>query len=264
MPHTPRQYLRALLLKLGIGNEAAFRLNLNEVRADDIFLCSYPKSGNTWLRFLIAHLISSRTNIHPKNIDEFVPDVYMASEIANKLKSPRILKTHHALYSSYPKTIYIVRDVRDVLLSYFHYQKSLGAYDGSLSQFIAAADTLHPFGSWSEHVKSALEFQQLHPQRILILRYEDLQQNPESELHKLVAFAGIKPVRSITDAVEFSAFGRLRKLEDEHGSAFSEKSGANFFRSGKTGEGRAEFSAEENALLLKQHGELLRQLGYSM
>jgi estrone sulfotransferase len=264
VPHTPRQYLRALLLKFGIGSEAAFLLNLNEVRADDIFLCSYPKSGNTWLRFLIAHLISPRTDIHPKNIDTLVPDVYMAAEIANKLKSPRILKTHHALFNSYPKTIYVVRDVRDVLLSYYHYQTSLGKFTGSLSEFVLAADTLHPFGSWSDHVKSALEFQQKYPQRILILRYEDLQLQPETELKKLIAFAGIKPVRSISEAIEQSAFGRLRQLEAEYGSAFSDKSGTHFFRSGKTGEGRAAFSETENALFLKQHSELLRQLGYTV
>lgn len=264
VPHTPRQYFRALLLKFGIGNKAAFHLNLDEIRADDVFLCSYPKSGNTWLRFLIAHLISSRINIHPKNIDELVPDVYMAAEIANKLKSPRILKTHHALFDSYPKTIYVVRDVRDVLLSYYHYQTSLGKFSGSLSEFIRIADTLHPFGSWGEHVQSALEFQQKYPQRILILRYEDLQQQPETELQKILAFTGIKTVRNSTEAIELSAFGRLRKLEDEHGSAFSEKSGTHFFRSGKTGEGRATFSAEENDLLFKQYGKFLQQLGYAL
>jgi hypothetical protein len=157
-----------------------------------------------------------------------------------------------------------VRDVRDVLLSYYHYQTSLGKFSGSLSEFIRIADTLHPFGSWSEHVKSALEFQQKYPQRILVLRYEDLQQQPEIELQKILAFTGINPARNSAEAIELSAFGRLRKLEDEHGSAFSEKSGTHFFRSGKTGEGRATFSAEENDLLFKQYGKFLQQLGYSL
>lgn len=263
MPHTPRQYVRALLLKLGIGNAAAFHLNLDAIRESDVFLCSYPKSGNTWLRFLIAQLMSTRNDIHPHTIDELVPDVYMANEKANALTTPRMLKTHHALFKSYPKTIYIVRDVRDVMLSYYHYQKALGVFKGSLSEFIVVADQLHPFGTWAAHVQAALAFQQQYPKRIMIIRYEDLQQNPEEELKKLIVFSGIQPVRSIQEAIELSTFNRLRKLEREHGSAFQEKSGEQFFRSGKSGEAKQVLTAAENEALYQQHEQLLTALGYT-
>jgi estrone sulfotransferase len=263
MPHTPRQYLRALLLKFGIGSEAAFRMNLDEIRGDDVFLCSYPKSGNTWLRFILAHLLSSRTDITPRNVDELVPDVYAANEKANALASPRILKTHHALLHEFPKTIYVVRDVRDVMLSYYHYQKALGVFDGSFGEFIDVADTLHPFGSWSTHVEKAIAFAAQHPQRVLLLRYEDLQQNPEAEIEKLIAFLGLPVKHSIKEAIMLSSFDRLQTLEAEHGSSFSDKSGKQFFRSGKTGEGKTQLSADDNARLLALHGKAMQLLHYS-
>ncbi|MCU0434197.1 MAG: sulfotransferase domain-containing protein [Bacteroidia bacterium] len=262
MPHTPRQYLRALLLKLGIGSEASYRLNLHEIRSNDIFLCSYPKSGNTWLRFILAYLISNRIDITPRNIDEIVPDVYMAVDKANALPSPRILKTHHALLGDYPKTIYIVRDVRDVMLSYYHYQIALGAFKGSFTSFIDAADTLHPFGTWSEHVARALEFAQKHPERILLLRYEDLIEQPETEVKKLAAFIGSKLSHSITEAISLSEFGRLKELEAQHGSSFSDKSGKQFFRSGKSGQALSELSSNDNQLLLTRHHEMMKALRY--
>lgn len=263
MPHTPRQYLRALLLKFGVGSEAAFRLNLDEIRGDDIFLCSYPKSGNTWLRFILAHLLSVRTDITPRNVDELVPDVYAANDKANALASPRILKTHHALLHEFPKTIYVVRDVRDAMLSYYHYQQALGAFKGNFSEFLDVADTLHPFGNWSAHVEKALAFSNQYPKRILLLRYEDLQLNPETEIEKLIAFLGISPKRSAKEAIALSAFGRLQTLEAEHGSSFGDKSGKPFFRSGKTGEGKAQLSAADNARLLAQHAKALQLLHYS-
>jgi estrone sulfotransferase len=263
MPHTPRQYLRALLLKFGIGSEAAFRLNLNEIRSDDVFLCSYPKSGNTWLRFILAHLYSTRSDITPRNVDELVPDVYMANEKANAAASPRLLKTHHPLFADYPKAIYVLRDVRDVMLSYYHYQKALGVYNGSFGEFIDVADTLHPFGSWSAHVEKAIAFEAAHPERLLLLRYEDLQQNPEAEIQKLVAFLNIPTQRSIAEAVVLSSFERLSTLEATHGSTFSDKSGKPFFRSGKTGEGKTQLSAEDHARLFARHTKAMQLLHYS-
>lgn len=262
VPHTPRQYIRALLLQFGIGDEAAYKLALRELRPTDTFLCSYPKSGNTWLRFLLAHLLSARTDITLRNVDAVVPDLYMARQTADQLASPRFLKTHDAWFDYYPKTIYVVRDVRDVLLSYYHYQVGLGAFSGSLSEFIGAADTLHPFGTWHDHVSAALRFRAAHPDRLLLLRYEDLQQTPEQELEKVIAFTGLVPARSIAEAVALSEFGRLRKLEEKHGSAFSDKSGGHFFRSGRSGEGREQLSATDQQHLAAANRDLLRQLGY--
>ena len=61
--------------------------------ADDIFITSYPKSGNTWLRFLLANLLKR----HEEEIDfhtvhNYVPEVGKQADIIKTLKRPRIFK----------------------------------------------------------------------------------------------------------------------------------------------------------------------------
>src|SRR6202161_3525192 len=44
------------------------------VYPDDRFLVSYPRSGNTWTRFLIANLVYPQRNVSFLNIEELIPD----------------------------------------------------------------------------------------------------------------------------------------------------------------------------------------------
>src|SRR6266511_1501639 len=62
--------------------------------SDDIMLVSYPRSGNTWLRFLIGNLIS-REPVRFANIERIIPDIYHHSDRElRKLPRPRFLKSH--------------------------------------------------------------------------------------------------------------------------------------------------------------------------
>lgn len=111
-----------LLLKTLLGRGGASKWM--EVRDDDIFLVSYPKSGNTWLRFLVAnYFVGDQLTVDLRNIEIIVPDIYVHNiYYFEKLKGPRIIKSHELFDPRYGKTIYIVRDPRDVALSYWHFQ----------------------------------------------------------------------------------------------------------------------------------------------
>ena len=115
-----------------------------------IWLASYPKSGNTWLRFfIISLLIGKKTNLnlshlkaiinypHSTHFDDLVSDLLDFTEIAknwitsqkkiNSDKNLRFFKTHNMLgkFKGFPFTnsentlgaIYIVRDPRNVITS---------------------------------------------------------------------------------------------------------------------------------------------------
>ena len=59
---------------------------------DDIFITSYPKSGNTWLRFLIGYLVHGNTFTGFNNIEEKIPDIYVNKEYHPlKVNRPLIL-----------------------------------------------------------------------------------------------------------------------------------------------------------------------------
>ena len=115
-----------------------------------IWLASYPKSGNTWLRFfIISLLVGKQTNLnlshlraimnypHSTHFNDLVSNLFNLDEISknwitsqkkiNSDKKLRFFKTHNMLgkYKGYPftdaqntlGTIYIVRDPRNVITS---------------------------------------------------------------------------------------------------------------------------------------------------
>lgn len=230
-----RQYLRWLPAKLGLINYGAFLLQLNEILGDDTFIVSYPKSGNTWIRFVLAYMITgSKNKLNFQEVEKIVPDVYVSKDLIDEMSSTRFIKTHDALLTYFPKSIYIVRDYRDVLVSFYHYKIALEEFEGDFSAFIRSKEITEPFGSWKEHVLKALEFSQENPNRILFLRYEDMKNNFEHTLQQVSSFTGLK-IFEPGIIKELTVFENLQQNEIENGSEFLNRSGRNFFREGKSG-----------------------------
>jgi hypothetical protein len=108
------------------------------------------------LRFLAANLLYPSKSIDFLNIETLVPDIHK-NEIRTLLSQPRprILKSHSPLDVRYGKVVYIVRDPRDVVVSYYHYKikKNSIAEDYSIVDFTRDFVTgeLDEFGPWSWH-----------------------------------------------------------------------------------------------------------------
>lgn len=263
MPRTLKQYWRWGLVQVGLFDKGAFRLAIDRIYPDDTFIVSFPKSGNTWVRFLLANLLRHDETITFRNIDTIVPDIYTSAKIVNALPRPRYIKTHHTWFDSFPKSIYIVRDYRDVLVSYYNYHSALGNFSGTFSDYLAQVDRLHPFGTWQQHVTAALRFREQHPTRLLLLRYEDLLSDTVNELKKIVSFCGLaenQPLEAIADRCRFD---NLRRNEQQHGSLYMDKSGKPFFREGKQGAWSTVFSTADLAKI-EATMPLLKELGYSI
>jgi hypothetical protein len=264
MPKTLKQYYRRILVSLGLFDEGAFRLVIDRVFPDDTFIVSYPKSGNTWMRFLLANILAPEKAISFRNIDEIVPDVYMAREKVNSLRRPRFIKAHDPWFGYYPKTIYLVRDYRDVLVSYYHYQRGLNAFSGTISEFAEKIDTLHPFGSWADHTEKALAHSKAQPGKLLFVRYEDLLEDTEAELERVLAFTRLKSSQPLSQIIENCRFAQLRENESKHGSEFMDRTSKHFFRKGQQGDWKnflrpGDFEKIPQA---KKIADLLQQLGY--
>ena len=186
---------------------------------DDVYLVSYPRSGNTWLRFLVGNLICPDEPVTFLNIEQRVPSIYVNSDSSLRMLSrPRILKSHEAFFSKYRNVVYLVRDPRDVAVSYYHYLVKYKALSEGYP-IVRFIDQLideqfdDGFGTWSDHVLSWLAMQQSRD-RFLLLRYEDILRDPARELTKLAGFLNVDATpERVQKAVELASADSMRRLE---------------------------------------------------
>ena len=185
---------------------------------DDTFVVSYPRSGNTWTRFLIANMVWSKEIVTFTNIEGKIPDV--CKNTKNQLRRiprPRILKSHEYFDPRYAKVVYVVRDPRDVVVSYYHFHRKKRVIEDGypmhvyVSRFITG--NLDEYASWKDNVASWLATRN-GTSNFLLLRYEDLLKDPGGELLRVAAFLGVSRTNAeIGRAVELSSADRMRKLE---------------------------------------------------
>lgn len=190
------------------------------VYPDDTFVVSYPRSGNTWTRFLIGNLVHPDTDVTFTNIETLIPDTSSQSNRALKrTPRPRIIKTHEYFDHRYPKTIYIVRDPRDVALSYYDFQRKYRQIEDGypLKQYVD--DFVHgrlisrDWGTWAENVASWISTR-ANQHGFLLLRYEDMMHDTVKELARVADFLGIEPTPDrLRQAIERSSADRMRALE---------------------------------------------------
>jgi hypothetical protein len=238
---------------------------------DDLFIVSYPKSGNTWIRFLIGNILYRDEPVDFSNVETKVPDIYAHSNaILMNAPRPRALKSHEYFDPRYKKVIYVVRDPRDVVLSYFHFAIKRGEVpeDYPISQFVwrFINGKLDRFGSWYENVASWL-YTRGGEDSFLMIRYEDILDDARRELRKIAEFTGAETDNDCLDrAIRLSSKDNMRRLEKKQShlwvSTRQTKSDKPFVREGKSGGWRSDLPESCARQIEDQWGGLLRELGY--
>ena len=186
-----------------------------------VFLVSYPKSGNTWLRFIVANLMS-KEGVTFDNIDDIVPDAGRVSVRGiSELSHPKVVKSHSVFDSAFGKVIYIVRDPRDVFISEFHYHKKYGRLSAAdelgdfLERFLTGELTPVKYGNWQTHVASWSAMRD-SPNMVWI-RYEDLYNDDAAMTVMRVAdlIGKSATLDDVQSALHLSSSDRMRKLETD-------------------------------------------------
>ena len=192
-----------------------------------IFLVTYPRSGTTWISCVAAELLFQ---ISPKNLTEinsFVPDVHdLPEKSAVPVASQYLVKSHFPLlinpvhgfppYGDYRRVIYLIRDPRDVMLSYHRYVRCVSNYPGNLKEFAMdwIAGRIWPC-SWQEHVNSWLTPRlTTAPFELTILRYEDFVADPIGQTGVLAKVLGLDVERArIKEIVADTSPNSMRERE---------------------------------------------------
>lgn len=241
------------------------------IRNDDFIIASFPKTGSTFTRFVFANMISilnmDGETVDFNNLNDIMPDL-----IDNDLHEawpykhvPRILKTHSAYRSSFGKArghIYVVRDPRDTMISYYQYQKKRKSvsYDKTISDFIR--NPYFGIRVFNRHLESWLK------EEPFIFRYEELMGDAEQGFVDFTEKFGLDiPKEVISRSIELSRPERVRKLEEERGrpdlgTKFPKDHV--FVRSAKVGQWKNVLSPEDLDYIRVHSSPLFSQLGYQL
>ncbi|XP_076329686.1 sulfotransferase 1C4-like [Tachypleus tridentatus] len=167
-------------------------------KPDDVFICTYPKSGTTWMQQIVL-LILNKGERH-ENYMDFVKRTpfleAMGSESIMDMPARGPIKTHlpfHLIpYSSEAKYIYIIRNPKDCCVSFYHHTKMIPMYrfqKGSFETFFELfikGET--DFGDYFDHLLS------WYPHRsnpnVLFLTYEWMKEHHREAVLKVADFIG--------------------------------------------------------------------------
>lgn len=257
-----------------------------------LWLASYPKSGNTWLRALLYNIVHGRLT-RSDELQKRIPDAHKLKSLPFAADSEQALpiKTHW-LPSRIPFAhrtagfIYVARNPWDVVASNFDYRLlcGMGALDlvheraRYVDEFIAHRGDPRwrrlGMGGWGEHVRAWRALAAKVPN--LWFRYEDLLDDPERELARLCRFLGLTLDRdAIRAAVAGASFANMRSLEErelragrpglfaQQGFRKGQQSGRRFVNRGRADWGRDRLSPDQIARLAETFAAELELLGYT-
>ena len=234
---------------------------------NDVLIASYPRSGSTWFCFMLFEALTGQeADFHA--VDRDVPYV------GKQLKSPallpeggRVVRTHERHSGGHKKAIYLARDVRDVVVSEYFYERFKNRWSGSFEDFVGrfVSGGVNPFGSWAAHVNSWMNAPSENQFELTTIRYEDLRRDTEGSLKRALGFLGVGASPDfIVNAIRNNGIEQMREKEDS--SSYSLRKGEDrdirFVREGSVGGWRQHLNQEQLRLIEDAASDAMARLGY--
>jgi alcohol sulfotransferase len=203
-----------------------------KLKKADFAVVSLPKSGRTWLRVMLSRYYQQKFDLPEHSVigsDNF----YLENRAA-----PRVLFSHDNVLRDYTgnldnkkdfyhtKTILMVRDPRDLVVSEFHQwryrtdpskrrlgselniEDNVGVFDFAMNSFHGIPRNIRFLNSWQRELDNMKD--------ILVVSYEDMRRAPQVEMTRILSFVGETPDSAqVKDAVEYAKFENMRKMEEK-------------------------------------------------
>lgn len=229
---------------------------------EDIFIVGYPKSGNTWFQDLITAVVYGVSPVlgPPLLAQTLVPDVH-ARPFYQRFSTPMFFKSHHHPRPEYKRVVYLMRDGRDVMVSYCHY---LNASNTKVDLFeMVQPDADIPQGKWHDHVNAWLS--NPYQAQMIVIKYEDLKRDTVGELARFCVFAGMERDRSFLEMVaRETVFEKMQQKEMRLGEGNPEWPRDKLFRRrGMTGSYKDEMPPDVLQAFMAEAGGTLKKCGYA-
>jgi hypothetical protein len=249
----------------------------------DVFLASFERSGNTWLRFVLMEILTTQSAGF-LNVNQILPELGTHRNARPILPNGgRFVKTHEQYRFEYKRAVYLVRDLRDVMLSNWARDREMGftqyldkgkGMDGYIESFLQGKATR--FGSWQAHVDSWLDCPLAKSGNLLMVRYEDLRGDAENGVSQILDFLGIdQSCERIRRAIENNSLRAMREKEERtkrSGVALGrgtllrkhsvDREDARFVRSGSVEGWRDKLSDAQIEMVTKYAAKTLARVGY--
>ena len=231
-----------------------------KINEDTVWIVSYPRSGNTWMRFLLANLLYPDSNVNYITVDRLIPDFHQIKkwEKLGVIQNPLIVKSHYLWQLEYSKVVYMCRDVRDVSLSCYYFDCARERitekmpFDKYLKEIFLRGDM--PFGTWGTHADFWMATVVGVP--FILIKYEELWQHPCEEMERVAKFLNVG-TEGIQVAIDKSDFDELEKIRARDGVDPRIK-GLN----GKPGGWKKVLTEKQQDLIWKRFGTTAMKLGY--
>jgi estrone sulfotransferase len=225
------------------------------LRPEDVWFASFPRTGSTWLRFILCNVISLQ------EMDGADVDFHMVDDVIPALgrpglfrpwtyqSMPRLVKTHQPYrrgwFARPERAVYVMRDPRDAMVSYFNFleRRSHLPFHGSFADLI-------------RHRRYGLEAMLINhvswaARKPIVMRFDEMKADPVGRIDALLRQLGTPAPREILEkAVERASFQKIREAQRETGIPGKPRfrEGFEFARSGKVGQWSEWFTDEDLAL----------------
>ncbi|MBO97518.1 MAG: sulfotransferase [Flavobacteriales bacterium] len=193
-----------------------YLIGLLFISKNDVLLVSFPKSGNTWVRFYFFNLIIQKYSLEKEisffNLNFYLPELGNSklNKKWNYTKIPRVVKTHIKKSFFIPnfKAILLIRHPLDVMVSYYNFEKNKtnSSFKGSFSDFIR--NNKYGLEAWCKHYLSWKD------KSVMLIKYENLKSDENKQFMRINNYFKIEIEKNkFKKAVEQSSAEFISKIE---------------------------------------------------